>query len=74
MSPPLPDGIVLEQSCTNQQYGFQVDYPAGWVAYYVDLDGRTVIGLTHRMDGVDIALRPTYQERQQILDAAWRLI
>ena len=34
--PAPPDHTVLEQSCTNQQYGFQVDYPAGWVVNQAD--------------------------------------
>lgn len=28
---PPPNDIALEQSCTNTEFGFQVDYPAGWV-------------------------------------------
>jgi hypothetical protein len=27
---PGPGDVALEQSCTNDVFGFQVDYPAGW--------------------------------------------
>jgi hypothetical protein len=28
---PPPDDVALEQACTNEEYGFRVRYPAGWV-------------------------------------------